>query len=93
MNVLDQFFANVTNEFGEKINFSNIESEGFTGIVCFEDRSAEISIDTDSYNEYESDLNDNDQMMLNAFIEYTQSEMRKLNFFIQNTNSNRWTHF
>lgn len=93
MNALDQFLANVTDEFGNKIDFSNIENEGFNGIICIGDKSAEISIDKDSFIEIESDLSNDERIMLNAFIEYTQSEMRNQNFFIQNINTTQWTLF
>ncbi|MFC7347267.1 hypothetical protein ACFQO9_11115 [Chryseobacterium zhengzhouense] len=93
MNALDQFFASVTNEFGEKINFSNIENEGFTGVVCFEDRSADICIDIDSYKEFDNDLSENENMMLKAFVTFTQSEMKNCNFFREDIKKTQWTLF
>lgn len=85
MNALDLFLNNVTDEFGDEIDFSNIQNEGFNGIVCFGEKSAEISIDIESYIELQNDLSENDQTMLNAFVEYTQREMRNQFSFIQNT--------
>lgn len=85
MSALDLFLNNVTDEFGYKIDFSNIQNEGFNGIVCFGKNSAEISIDLESFIEFQSDLLENEQIMLNAFVEYTQSEMRDQLFFIQDS--------
>lgn len=83
MNSLNQFLENATNEFGDKIDFSNIENEGFNGVVCLNDRSADISITIDSYCEFNNDLNDDEKVLLNAFIEFTQTQMQNANFFTQ----------
>lgn len=82
MNALDQFLATVTDEFGNNIDFSNIENEGFNGIICFGEKSAEISISEESFIELQSDLSESDKTLLNAFVEYTQSFMRDQKFFI-----------
>lgn len=82
MNALDQFLATVTDEFGNNIDFSNIENEGFSGIICFGEKSAEISINEESFIELQSDLSESDKTMLNAFVEYTQSFMRDQKLFI-----------
>lgn len=87
MNALDFFLANVTNEFGDKIDFSNIENEGFAGIICLGEKSAEISINIDSFTELESDLTAREKDMLDAFVYYTQSEMQKQYAFTQNIKS------
>jgi hypothetical protein len=84
MNAIDLFLANVTDEFGNTIDFSKIENEGFNGIVCFGKNSAEISIAADSFIEIESDLSESEKMMLIAFVRYTQNEMKKQHVFIQN---------
>jgi hypothetical protein len=83
-NTLDTFLFLVRNEFGEKIDFSNIESEGFRGVICLNDHQCELSISIDDYSEHESDLSENEKKMLEAFIDYTQQEMRKQRIFIKN---------
>lgn len=81
MNALDFFFENVADEFGNRIKFSNL-SKGFTGVVCFDERSADIYINSDSYTELDNDLNDHEKAMLNAFVEYTQSEMKSAKAYL-----------
>lgn len=87
MNALDLFLTNVTDEFGSKIDFSNIENEGFTGIVCLGENSAEIDITIDSFTELQNDLSTDEKSMLEAFVNYTQNEMKKQRVFIQNVKS------
>lgn len=87
MKALDLFLTNVTNEFGDKIDFSNIENEGFTGIICFGENSAEIHVNINSFTELDSDLSESEKLMLDAFVSYTQSEMKKQKVFIQNVKS------
>ncbi len=87
MNALDLFLANVTDEFGNTIDFKNIENEGFHGIVCIGQNSAEISIAADSFIDIENDLSDSENTMLRAFVNYAQNEMNKYRSFIQNVNT------
>ncbi|KAB1228488.1 hypothetical protein [Chryseobacterium viscerum] len=85
MKTLEKFLNDVRNEFGEKINFSNIHVEGFAGVVCINDKSADINITIDDYHEYENDLSDEENIMLKAFVSYTQLEMKNQLIFIKNT--------
>lgn len=81
---LNSFFLLATSEFGEKINFSNLSFEGFTGIICLGENSVDISITIDNIFENHNYLSENENRMLDAFISYTQKEMRDQNFYNQN---------
>ncbi|ROI05491.1 hypothetical protein EGI16_03645 [Chryseobacterium sp. G0240] len=83
--LLETFFSTVKNEFGDNIDFSNINSEGFIGVICINDHSADISVRIDDYQEYDNDLTDEENSMLNAFVSYTQQEMKNQIAFIKNT--------
>lgn len=83
-NLLDTFLLIATDEFGEKLNLSNVQNNGFSGVISINENSADVDVQIDDYNLYDSDLNDQDVKMLEAFISYVQKEMKDQSFFYRN---------
>ncbi|MGL5233886.1 MAG: hypothetical protein ACRC8Z_03915 [Empedobacter falsenii] len=76
MSLIDDFLEIVTDECGNKIDFSNIEVEGFEGLVCFGENYAEINIKEDSFWLGKYELFESQKEMLTEFVNYVQQKMK-----------------
>lgn len=81
---LNSFLSLATSEFGEKLDFSNISTEGYAGVIALNENSVDIYITLDNYQVYNTDLSDEENKMLDAFISYVQREMRDQEDYSQN---------
>lgn len=81
---LNSFLSLATSEFGEKIDYSNISIEGFTGVISLNENSVDIYITLDNCSVYNNDLSDEENKMLDAFVSYVQKEMREQNNYSKN---------
>ncbi|MDV7696253.1 hypothetical protein N6B72_04885 [Chryseobacterium soli] len=88
-NTLDIFFIQARNEFGEKIDFSTIETEGFSGVIFIEDRFIDINVTINECHVFENELTESENKILNEFIIYTQTKMQEQKVFIKNTENGR----
>lgn len=84
MNLIDDFLESVSDEYGNKIDFSNIEVDGFSGIVSFGNYWADISITIDEFIINDSEINNAHKNMINAFGEYVQKKMKESREYFEN---------
>lgn len=77
MDLVDKFLESIKDEFGNKIDFSNIETEGFSGRICFGYNYAEVEISENQFWIGINVLNVDQKQMLNAFIDYVQTKMKE----------------
>lgn len=84
MALIDDFLESVTDEFGNKIDFSNIEVDGFEGVVCFGSNYAEIDIKEDSFWLGNYELFESQKEMLNEFVNYVQQKMKESRGYFEN---------
>lgn len=92
MDLVDKFLATVTDEYGNKIDFSNVESEGFEGSVYFGEEEIDIYIIIDYYHIYNAHyITEEEYAMCEAFKDYVQQKMKEHKAFLQddiNTKNN-----
>ena len=84
MNLIDDFLESVSDEYGNKIDFSNIEVDGFSGIVSFGNYWADISITIDELIINDSEINNTHENMINAFAGYVQNKMKESREYFEN---------
>ena len=84
MNLIDDFLESVSDEYGNKIDFSNIEVDGFSGIVAFGNYWADISITIDEFIINDSEINNAHENMINAFAGYVQNKMKESREYFEN---------
>lgn len=83
MNLVDKFLENVTDEFGNKIDFSNVDVEGFGGTVCVIENTADIFIAEYNFETYNSNLNNEENRLLFEFVLYAQQKMKEHTAFVK----------
>ena len=84
MNLIDDFLESVSDEYGNKIDFSNIEVDGFSGIVSFGNYWADISITIDEFIINDSEINNAHKKMISAFAGYVQNKMKESREYFEN---------
>lgn len=84
MAIIDDFLEIVTDECGNKIDFSNIEVDGFEGLICFGENYAEINIKEDSFWLGNYELFESQKEMLNEFVNYVQQKMKENREYFEN---------
>lgn len=84
--LIDDFFDSVTDEFGNKIDFSNIETEGFNGCITFSNFEyyAELYITENEFEIYNSNLNESLKNQVDEFIKYVQQKMKESREYFEN---------
>lgn len=83
MNLVDKFLETATDEFGNKIDFSNVEVEGFGGIICVIENTADVFIAEYNFETYNSDLNNEENRLLFEFVLYVQQKMKEHTAFVK----------
>lgn len=76
MALIDDFLENVTDECGNKMDFSNIEVDGFSGILCFGEDYADVQIEENNFYMYNHFINKAQYKMILSFVEYVQEKMK-----------------
>lgn len=84
MALIDDFLESVTDECGNKIDFSNIEVDGFEGLICFGDNYAEIDIKENSFWLGNYELFESQKEMLTEFVNYVQQKMKESREYFEN---------
>ncbi len=80
MNLVDKFLETVKDQFGSPIDFSGIENDGFDGCLMVIDNCADVHISERSFEIYNSDLTDEENDLLFAFVKYVQAKMKDQRF-------------
>lgn len=83
MTLIDKFLETVTDEFGNKIDFSNVEAEGFDGIIFLGPLGTDIYIQKDHYTFNSTLFSDYQKEMIEAFVEYIQQKMKEHKAFVK----------
>lgn len=81
--LVDKFLATVTDEFGNKIDFSNVESEGFEGNILINNKQGSIYIYNNAYGLLDDNFNEEEKEITSAFIKYVQQKMKEHKAFLQ----------
>lgn len=92
---IDKFLESVTDEHGNKIDFSDIEIEGFSGVLCIVNNCADVHISINNFEVYNNDLTEEENRMLFEFAMYTQRKMKEYKQFLQddiNTKKNLYNY-
>lgn len=84
MSLVDDFLESVTDECGNKIDFSNIEVDGFDGLICFGENYAEIDIKENSFWVGNYELFESQKEMLTEFVNYVQQKMKESREYFEN---------
>lgn len=84
MALIDDFLESVTDECGNKIDFSNIEVDGFEGLICFGENYAEIDIKENSFWLGNYELYESQKEMLTEFVNYVQQKMKESREYFEN---------
>ena len=97
MNLVDKFLETATDEFGNKINFSNVEVEGFNGDIFFNDQQYYCYLKISQNEQYIADnnLDIESEKIVFAFMKYVQQKMKEHKAFVKdeiNTQNslNKW---
>lgn len=77
MDLVYKFLQTVTDEFGNKIDFSNIEVDGFDGTMCVIENCADVHISERNFDVYNSDLTAEENRLLFEFAIYVQKKMKE----------------
>lgn len=83
MNLVDKFLETVTDEFGNKIDFSNVEVEGFEGDIILNNKPGYASVDLDGSLIFTPDYDNEEVKMVDEFIEYVQQKMKEHKAFVK----------
>ncbi len=86
MDLVDKFLATVTDECGNKIDFSKLDIEvfGFDGVVCLGNVGTDLYIQEDHYGADLSLFNNNQKLMVLSFVDYVQQKMKESREYFEN---------
>ncbi len=84
MDLVDKFLENVTDELGNKIDFSDLEIEGFSGVLRVVSNCADVHISEWNFDVYNSDLTEEENRMLFEFAMYAQRKMKESREYFEN---------
>lgn len=86
MSLIDDFLESVTDECGNKIDFSilDIEVFGFDGVVCLGHVGTDLYIKEDHYGADLSLFNNNQKKMVLSFVDYVQFKMKESREYFEN---------
>lgn len=84
MALIDDFLESVTDECGNKIDLSNIEVDGYEGLICFGENYAEIDIKENSFWLGNYELFESQKEMLTEFVNYVQFKMKESREYFEN---------
>lgn len=83
MDLVDNFLKRVTDEYGNKIDFKSIASEGFSGIICLDDKCFYLEISLNLTGFERSYVTDEESKMIEAFAKYSQRLMIEQKEFVE----------
>lgn len=83
MNLIDKFLETATDEFGNKIDFSNVEVEGFEGTICVIENTADVFISMSVFEVFNSNLTVEENRILFEFAMYVQQKMKEHKAFVK----------
>ncbi len=84
MDLVDKFLATVIDECGKSIDFSNVEVEGFEGVVCFGQYYADVKITESEFIFHNTLLTKYQRDMVIAFKDYVQQKMKESREYFEN---------
>lgn len=95
MNLVDKFLETATDEFGNKIDFEDVEVYSFNGDIFFKNQEYYCYLKISQKEQYISDnnLDIESEKTVFAFIEYVQQKMKDHKAFVKdqiNTQNSLW---